>query len=131
MNYLTVENLSKTYGEKLLFHDITFGLEKGQKSALIAKNGTGKSTLLNIIAGLEQPDAGQVVVRKDITVSYLPQMDDFADEVSVLDAIFDSQTPEIQVIREYEICLAHNCSWRNLGLSSTFSPTHHIILPDL
>lgn len=106
MNYLTVENLSKTYGEKLLFHDITFGLEKGQKSALIAKNGTGKSTLLNIIAGLEQPDAGQVVVRKDITVSYLPQMDDFADEVSVLDAIFDSQTPEIQVIREYEICLA-------------------------
>lgn len=106
MNYLTVENLSKTYGEKLLFHDITFGLEKGQKSALIAKNGTGKSTLLNIIAGLEQPDAGQVVVRKDITVSYLPQMDDFADEVSVLDAIFDSQTPEIQVIREYEMCLA-------------------------
>ncbi len=106
MNYLTVENLSKTYSEKLLFHDITFGLEKGQKSALIAKNGTGKSTLLNIIAGLEQPDAGQVVVRKDITVSYLPQMDDFADEVSVLDAIFDSQTPEIQVIREYEICLA-------------------------
>ena len=106
MNYLTVENLSKTYGEKRLFHDITFGLEKGQKSALIAKNGTGKSTLLNIIAGLEQPDAGQVVVRKDITVSYLPQMDDFADEVSVLDAIFDSQTPEIQVIREYEICLA-------------------------
>ena len=106
MNYLTVENLSKSYGEKLLFHDITFGLEKGQKSALIAKNGTGKSTLLNIIAGLEQPDAGQVVVRKDITVSYLPQMDDFADEVSVLDAIFDSQTPEIQVIREYEICLA-------------------------
>lgn len=106
MNYLTVERLSKTYGEKLLFDDITFGLEKGQKSALIAKNGTGKSTLLNIIAGLEQPDAGQVVVRKDITVSYLPQIDDFADDSSVLDTIFDSQSPDIQAIKEYEICLA-------------------------
>lgn len=106
MNYLTVENLSKTYGEKLLFHDITFGLEKGQKSALIAKNGTGKSTLLNIIAGLEQPDEGQVVVRKDITVSYLPQIDDFNDNVPVLDAIFDSQTPEIQAVKEYETCMA-------------------------
>ena len=106
MNYLTVENLSKTYGEKLLFHDITFGLEKGQKSALIAKNGTGKSTLLNIIAGLEQPDEGQVVVRKDITVSYLPQIDDFNDNVPVLDAIFNSQTPEIQAVKEYETCMA-------------------------
>lgn len=106
MNYLTVERLSKTYGEKLLFDDITFGLEKGQKSALIAKNGTGKSTLLNIIAGLEQPDAGQVVVRKDITVSYLPQIDDFADDSSVLDTIFDSQSPDIQAIKEYETCLA-------------------------
>ncbi len=105
MNYLTVENLSKTYGEKLLFHDITFGLEKGQKSALIAKNGTGKSTLLNIIAGLEQPDTGQVVVRKDITVSYLPQMDDFAEDVPVLDAIFDAQTPSVQAVKEYESCV--------------------------
>ena len=69
MNYLSVEKVSKTYGEKLLFKDITFGLEKGQKSALIAKNGTGKSTLLNIIAGLETADSGQVVLRNDITVS--------------------------------------------------------------
>ncbi|MBO4655975.1 MAG: ABC-F family ATP-binding cassette domain-containing protein [Bacteroidales bacterium] len=106
MNYLTVERLSKTYGEKLLFNDITFGLEKGQKTALIAKNGTGKSTLLNIIAGLEDADAGQVVVRKDITVSYLPQMDDFDDNISVLDAIFDSQNTDIQAVKEYEACLA-------------------------
>jgi ATP-binding cassette subfamily F protein uup len=106
MNYLTVEKLSKTYGEKLLFQEITFGLEKGQKSALIAKNGTGKSTLLNIIAGIEQPDEGQVVIRKDITVSYLSQIDDFADETSVLDTIFDTDTPEIRAVREYETCLA-------------------------
>ena len=106
MNYLTVEKLSKTYGEKLLFNEITFGLEKGQKTALIAKNGTGKSTLLNIIAGFEEPDEGQVVIRKDITVSYLPQIDDFDNDVSVLDALFDSQTPSIQAIKEYETCTA-------------------------
>lgn len=106
MNFLTVEKLSKTYGEKLLFNEITFGLEKGQKSALIAKNGTGKSTLLNIIAGIEQPDEGQVVIRKDITVSYLPQMDDFDDDISVLDTIFDTHTPDIQAVKEYETCLA-------------------------
>ena len=69
MNYLTVEKLSKSIGEKELFSEITFGLEKGQKTALIARNGTGKSTLLNIIAGYDSPDSGQVVIRNDITVS--------------------------------------------------------------
>lgn len=105
MNYLTVEKLSKSIGEKELFSEITFGLEKGQKTALIARNGTGKSTLLNIIAGYDVPDSGQVVIRNDITVSYLPQMDRFADNFSVLDAIFDAQTPTIQVIKEYEACM--------------------------
>ena len=105
MNYLTVEKLSKAIGEKELFSEITFGLEKGQKTALIARNGTGKSTLLNIIAGYDSPDSGQVVIRNDITVSYLPQMDRFADNFSVLDAIFDAQTPTIQAIKEYESCM--------------------------
>lgn len=105
MNYLTVEKLSKSIGEKELFSEITFGLEKGQKTALIARNGTGKSTLLNIIAGYDVPDSGQVVIRNDITVSYLPQMDRFADNYSVLDAIFDAQTPTIQAIKEYEACM--------------------------
>ncbi len=105
MNYLTVEKLSKSIGEKELFSDITFGLEKGQKTALIARNGTGKSTLLNIIAGRELPDDGQVVIRNDIRVAYLPQMDNFSDNYSVLDAIFDAQTPTIQAIKEYEACL--------------------------
>lgn len=105
MNYLAVEKLSKSVGEKELFSEITFGLEKGQKTALIARNGTGKSTLLNIIAGYDTPDSGQVVIRNDITVSYLPQMDRFADNFSVLDAIFDAQTPTIQAIKEYESCM--------------------------
>ena len=64
MNLLSVENLSKSYGERKLFEQISFGLEKGQKTALVARNGTGKSTLLNIIAGLEQPDEGTVTLRK-------------------------------------------------------------------
>lgn len=106
MNYLTIEKVSKTYGEKLLFKEITFGLEKGQKTALIAKNGTGKSTLLNIIAGLESADEGKVVVRKDITVSYLPQLDNFDNDTSVIDALFDAQTPDVVAIKEYESCLA-------------------------
>lgn len=105
MNYLTVNNVSKTVGEKLLFKQITFGLEKGQKSALIARNGTGKSTLLNIIAGREVPDEGEVVVRNDIVVSYLPQMDSFNDEDSVLNALFDEETPIVRAIKEYETCV--------------------------
>lgn len=106
MNYLAVDKLSKTTGEKSLFHQITFGLEKGQKSALIARNGTGKSTLLNIIAGRDTPDEGQVVIRNNITLSYLPQIDRFNDNDCILNAIFDSQTPIIQAIKEYEACLS-------------------------
>ncbi len=105
MNYLSVEKLTKSFGEKILFEDITFGIEKGQKIALIAKNGTGKSTLLNIIAGIEAPDNGTVTTRNNITVSYLPQMDTFSEEFSVIDTIFESKLPVIQAIKEYETCL--------------------------
>ena len=105
MNYLTVEHLTKSYGEKLLFEDITFGIEKGQKTALIARNGMGKSTLLNIIAGIDIPDSGQVVVRNDISVSYLPQMEKFNENFSVMDVVFESQTPIVQAVKEYETCL--------------------------
>ncbi|HNX08226.1 MAG TPA: ATP-binding cassette domain-containing protein, partial [Bacteroidales bacterium] len=63
MNYLSVENLTKTYGEKILFENISFGIDKGQKVALIARNGTGKTSLLNILAGKEIPDDGKVIMR--------------------------------------------------------------------
>ena len=105
MNYLSVEKLSKTYGEKLLFEEISFGIERGQKVALIARNGTGKSTLLNIIAGFEDADEGKVVIRNDIKVSYLPQVENFPDNYSVIDTIFDTQTQSIVAIREYEKAL--------------------------
>ena len=105
MNYLTANNISKTVGEKLLFQNITFGLEKGQKSALIARNGSGKSTLLNILTGRDTPDSGSVVIRNDITVSYLPQMDNFNENDSVIENLFNEDTPIVQVVKEYETCV--------------------------
>jgi len=106
LNYLTVEKLTKSFGEKLLFEDITFGIEKGQKTALIARNGAGKSSLLNIITGLDFPDSGKVTVRNNITVSYLPQLETVADNYSVMDVIFDSNSPAIKVVKEYETALS-------------------------
>ena len=102
MNLLSVENLSKSYGERKLFEQISFGLEKGQKTALVARNGTGKSTLLNIIAGLEQPDEGTVTLRKDLRMAYLPQTNDAAFSGSVLDAVLDAGSPLIAAVSGYE-----------------------------
>ncbi|MDC1323289.1 ATP-binding cassette domain-containing protein, partial [Polaribacter sp.] len=73
MNYLTVENISKSYGERVLFDDISFGINKDQKIAFVAKNGSGKTSILNIIAGLDTSDSGQVVSRKGISIAYLAQ----------------------------------------------------------
>ncbi len=105
MNILLAEKLSKTYGDKNLFEDLTFGIEKGQKIALIARNGTGKSTILNIIGGKEMPDSGQIVLRNDIRVSYLQQDPEFDPESSVLDLIFSSPNETINIIKQYETCL--------------------------
>lgn len=102
VNYLSVENISKSYGEKELFKNLSFGIDQGQKVALVANNGTGKSTLLNLIAGLDIPDTGQVVFRRDIKVGYLPQEPDFAGAVTVADYIFYENNPVIQAIKAYE-----------------------------
>ena len=71
MNYISVENISKSYGDRILFNNISFGINKSQKIAFVAKNGTGKTSILNIIAGVDIPDEGQVIQRKDIQVAYL------------------------------------------------------------
>jgi ATP-binding cassette subfamily F protein uup len=105
MNYLAVENLSKTYGEKLLFENITFGIDKGQKVALIARNGTGKTTLINIITGSEIPDSGTVIMRNDIRISYLPQNPLFQENLSVIDIILNSDNEFILAIKNYEAIL--------------------------
>ncbi len=107
MNYLTVENLKKSYTEKILFQDITFYIDKGQKVAFVAQNGTGKTTMMRIIAGLETPEAGTAKVHKDIELGYLGQDPQFKAGDTILDAIFDSTKPVMKAIKEYEDSLLH------------------------
>lgn len=102
MNYLSVKNISKTYGEKVLFEDISFGIDEGQKVALIAGNGTGKSTLLNMIMGIDIPDSGSITLNSDIRIAYLPQNHAFDQELSVLDLVLSSNNKFVKIIQEYE-----------------------------
>lgn len=102
MNFLSVENLTKSYGEKLLFEDISFGIDEGQKVALIAGNGKGKSTLLNILMGSDIPDSGAVTWRKDIRIAYLSQSPDFDPEQTILEVILASDNLYVKATREYE-----------------------------
>lgn len=105
MNYLSVEAVSKSYGAKLLFDKISFGLNQGQRIALIAKNGAGKSTLLKIITGKEIADQGTVTFRKDITVTYLDQNPLFNPESTVIEAIYHTDNPMLSAVRNYELAL--------------------------
>ncbi len=105
MNYLSVEGLSKSWNEKVLFDQITFGLSKGDKVALIAGNGSGKSSLMNILAGLDKPDAGNLSIRKEIHWEYLPQDPALNENISVLDNLFVGTTPSIMALKEYEAAL--------------------------
>lgn len=102
---MLIENLSKSYGEKQLFDNITFGIDEGSKVALIARNGAGKSTLLNIIAGKDLPDSGSVIFRKDIRWSYLPQNPLLNEEKTVFDILFNSDSEIMKSIRNYELSL--------------------------
>lgn len=105
MNYITIENLSKSYGEKLLFENISFSTEQGSKVALIAKNGTGKTTLMNIITGHDIPDSGTVFVRNDIRITYLEQNPYLDPEKTVLQTLFDSDNEFVTGIRQYNACV--------------------------
>jgi ATP-binding cassette subfamily F protein uup len=105
MNYLSVENIAKSYGEVVLFSDISFGINAGQKIGFIAKNGTGKTTLLNIIAGLESPDSGQVISRKELKIAYLGQRENLNLELSVEEIIFNSDNETLKIIEQYENAL--------------------------
>lgn len=105
MNYLQVENLSKAYGEKVLFSNISFSLDKGQKVALIARNGTGKSSLMHILAGIEAPDSGKMTTRRDLRIDYLQQNPSLDPNKSILDTVFGSGTGLTKVIHDYEFAL--------------------------
>ena len=105
MNYLSVEDLTKMYGDKVLFEKITFGLNKGDKVGLIARNGSGKTTLLKVLAGKEEPDSGTVVFRKDIKVGLLMQDVDFDPGLTILDAVFSSESEIFKVDKSYELAV--------------------------
>ncbi len=109
MNYLTLENVNKSYGEKTLFRNVNLQISKGQKVALIAKNGSGKTTLMRVIAGTE-PGEGEnckVMMRRDVRVGYLPQEPEFFSGHNALEAVFDSDSEQIRAVRRYELALLH------------------------
>jgi len=105
MNLLTVENISKSYGERVLFDNLSFGINKDQKIALIAKNGTGKTSILNILSGADTPDSGQVNYRKSTRVSFLAQEPKMDPKLTVEETIFASDNEVLEVIKNYEKAL--------------------------
>ena len=105
MNYLSVQDLGKSYGIQTLFKGLNFGVDQGQKVALVARNGTGKTTILKALAGLEPPDTGEIVYRKGIQVAFLKQESDFGNAKTVFEAIYESENPMLLAIRAYEAAL--------------------------
>nr|MBP7437583.1 ABC-F family ATP-binding cassette domain-containing protein [Bacteroidia bacterium] len=105
MNLLSVDRVSKAYGDKLLFQELSFGIARGEKVALIARNGTGKTTLLRILAGKDVPDSGEVTYRKDVRVAYLEQEPSFDGHRTVAELIFGDENPVVQLTRQYELAL--------------------------
>ncbi len=108
MNYLSIENLSKSFGVRKLFQNISFGIDKGQRVALVARNGTGKSTLMKIISSKDTADSGNVTFRKGIKVGFLDQDPVFDETKTVSETIFQGDTEIISAIKAYEECIANN-----------------------
>jgi len=104
--YLQVENLTRRVGDRVLFENVTFGVAEGQRVGLIAQNGTGKSTLLNILAGVDSADDGNVIYRRDLRIGYLPQEPRYPQDLTVIEACFWHGNSTTNLIREYEACMA-------------------------
>ncbi len=102
MNYLSVEGLSKAFGIHSIFQDLTFGIDKGDKVAFVAKNGGGKTTLLKILAGDGEEDEGRIVYRKGITVEYLDQEENLTSDFSIYEEVLKTETDEIKAIKRYQ-----------------------------
>ena len=116
VSFLQIDGLTKSFGDLMLFEDITFGVAQGQKIGLIAKNGSGKTTLLNIIAGKEDYDSGSVVFRNDLRVGYLEQSPTYPAGLNVLQACFYSKNETVRLLAEYEQALLDNDSERLTAL---------------
>ena len=101
MNFLSVENLTKSFGERILFSDVTFGIDQGQKVAIVAKNGSGKTTLLNCLMDREQYDSGKIVFRKDIQVAFMEQSENLPLNKTIDEVIYDHESPKLRLIKDY------------------------------
>ena len=112
ISYLQIEELTKSFGDLVLFENLSFGISEGDRIGLIAKNGTGKTTLLNIIAGKEDYDSGNVTFRRDLRVGYLEQMPVYPPELTVIQACFHSQNETVQVISQYEQIMMTIQDWK-------------------
>jgi ATP-binding cassette subfamily F protein uup len=109
VNYLTLENVTKSFGEKILFQDVNLQISKGEKIALVAKNGSGKTTLLRVIAGEEtgEGELCNIIKRKDIRIGYLNQEPEFFDDWNIMQTVFDSENIQIKAVRAYEEAMLH------------------------
>ena len=105
MNLLSVEKISKSFGEKSIFSEITFGIDKGQKIALVAKNGAGKTTLLNCLIGKDQVDKGRIVFRSDIAFDYMEQEEDFNASSTIQEVIMSGANVKLDLLSKYNQAL--------------------------
>ena len=115
MNYLSIDNISKAFSDKLLFENISFGIEKGEKTALVAANGTGKSTMMKILVGKEECDKGLVSYNENIRIGYLEQLPQFAPELTIQEVISTGHTDIMSVIQRYENALLNHVDDNNLS----------------
>lgn len=116
--FLQGENLSKRWGELMLFENISFTVFEGQKVALIARNGTGKSTLLDLLAGKETPDSGKITVTNDIKIGYFEQIPKLNPAHTVLEEIFESENEKLKTVKEFELAVTHNDQEKVAKISS-------------
>ncbi|MCR3955088.1 MAG: ABC-F family ATP-binding cassette domain-containing protein [Gudongella sp.] len=126
MVLMTVENLSKSYVEKILVQNVTFGVNEGDKIGLVGINGTGKSTLLKVLAGVEEKDTGTITKGKDVTISYLPQNPDFDKDSTVLDQVFQGHWPSMKILREYRRALDSGADQKEIIRLAGLMDTHGV-----
>ena len=115
MNYLSIDNISKAFSDKLLFENISFGIEKGEKTALVAANGTGKSTMMKILVGKEESDKGSIAYNENIRIGYLEQLPQFDPELTIQEVISTGHTDIMAVIQHYEKALLNHVDDNNLN----------------
>ena len=123
-NILSIENLTKSYGDRILFSDLTLGVDEGEKIGIVAKNGTGKSTLLRILAGHEAPDSGTVTISRGIRVGYLEQLPDFRPGATVIEAALDGEGPLAETVREYIAAIGSTDAARQAAASQHMDALH-------